>query len=592
MKKIFYFTLATFALLAVSSCEKNLDIPQKGVTAIETFYQTDEDCEAALVAAYAQFAENVVSQNGSSIYTHYKACLNNCGDDMFAAGSNFGDNDFMAALNEFRYDSGNDPIGHLYQRLFMANYACNLVIDHFKDGLPEGGQTATTKRCVAEARALRAYIYFVLTALWNTPPLIDHVITDGLPYNSDKDPDNPMTHDELFQWVVDECEAALPDLEERASTGDKNGAVKMTKGFAWAVQGKALLFKKDYAGAKAALKKVIDSGKYALVPGERYWENFHIEGDANEEKVFEVNIEYNSGIGAWSGMIQRSTWMEANIWNWRSDHFVAGASPQAKYTGGVDGWGGLGVPKWFGDEFFANDGHSPRFDATLKLVDDAVYNMEYNDPAIAALTPEQRKTSDLVGIADPEQGLYGQSFYLPFKQLLRASDADKYGANVRMNNGIIMRYAEVLFLYAEACMQSGDNAEGAKYVNMIRERAGLAPLATVTMDDLKKEKSYELWLEGSRWLDLLRWGDTKRVEQAGQAVPKLFDKLHRAPKSGETPIWQYGSEANSRFYMVNTHEAIDAKYTVGFQTGKHEFFPYPTSVVSKNPNIVQNPGWE
>ena len=54
MKKIFYFTLATFALLAVSSCEKNLDIPQKGVTAIETFYKTDEDCEAALVAAYAQ----------------------------------------------------------------------------------------------------------------------------------------------------------------------------------------------------------------------------------------------------------------------------------------------------------------------------------------------------------------------------------------------------------------------------------------------------------------------------------------------------------------------------------------------------------
>jgi hypothetical protein len=317
-----------------------------------------------------------------------------------------------------------------------------------------------------------------------------------------------------------------------------------------------------------------------------------VEGDCCEEKVFETNIEYNSALGAWGGQIQRSTWMEANIWNWRSDHFVKGASPQGKYTGGVDGWGGLGVPKWFGDEFFANDGHSPRFDATLKLVDDAVYNMEYNDPKIAALTPEQRKTSDLVGIEDPEQGLYGQSFYLPFKQLLRASDADKYGANVRMNNGIIMRYAEVLFLYAEACMQSGDNAEGAKYVNMIRERAGLTPLATVTMDDLKKEKSYELWLEGSRWLDLLRWGDTERVKQAGQAVPKLFDKIHRAPKSGETPIWQYGSEANSRFYMINTHEAIDAKYTVGFQAGKHEFFPYPTSVVSKNPNIVQNPGWE
>ena len=588
MKKLVYSVLAIGALFTAVSCEKNLDIPQKGVTPIENFYKTDEDAEAALTAAYARFATRITGQDGSSIYTDYKAALNNCGDDMYAAGSNFGDNDFMAALNEFRYDSGNDPIGHLYQRLFMANYACNLVIDNFKES-----NSTVAQRCVAEARVMRAYIYFLLTSFWNCPPMIDHVISDGLPYNSDS-PENehPMSHDDLYRWVASECEAAVANLDERKSPSDKDGAVKVTKGFAWALQGKALLFVKDYAGAKAALKKVIDSGKYALVPGAKYADLFHVEGDCCEEKVFETNIEYNSALGAWGGQIQRSTWMEANIWNWRSDHFVAGASPQAKYTGGVDGWGGLGVPKWFGDEFFANDGHSPRFDATLKLVDDAVYNMEYNDPKIAALTPEQRKTSDLVGIEDPEQGLYGQSFYLPFKQLLRASDADKYGANVRMNNGIIMRYAEVLFLYAEACMQSGDNAEGAKYVNMIRERAGLTPLATVTMDDLKKEKSYELWLEGSRWLDLLRWGDTERVKQAGQAVPKLFDKIHRAPKSGETPIWQYGSEANSRFYMINTHEAIDAKYTVGFQAGKHEFFPYPTSVVSKNPNIVQNPGWE
>ena len=602
MKKIVFFTLATFALLAVASCEKNLDIPQKGVTAYETFYKTDEDCEAALTAAYAQFAENVVSQNGSSIYTHYKACLNNCGDDMYAAGSNFGDNDFMAALNEFRYDTGNAPIEHLYQRLFMANYACNLVIDNFKDGLPEGGPTATTKRAVAEARTIRAYIYFLLTALWDTPPFIDHVITDGLPYNSDKDPENPMSHEDLLKWVAAECEAAIPDLEERKSTSDKDATVKMTKGFAWAVEGKALLFAKDYAGAKTALKKVIDSGKYALVPGEKYWENFHVEGDCNEEKIFEANIEYNSGIGAWSGMIQRSTWMEANIWNWRSDHFVAGAAPQSKYTGGVDGWGGLGVPQWFGDEFFANDGHSYRFDATLIHVDDAVYGMEYGDAVVDEatgkkvndLTLDQKKASKAIGIADPKDGLYGQSFWLPFKQLVRATDAGAYGNNVRLNNNVVMRYAEVLLLYAEACLQTNDAAQAKWAVNEIQKRAGSKTISdNVDMNVLKKEKSYELWLEGSRWLDLLRWGDTDRVKKAGQDVPKLFDKLHRAPQSTDQGIkWENGTEANSRFYTVSTHEAIDAKWTVGFVQGKHDFFPYPTTVMSKNPNIVQNPGWE
>ena len=592
MKKIVYSVLAFAALMTGVSCEKNLDIPQKGVTAIETFYQTDEDCISALNAAYARFATRITGQDGSSIYTDYKAALNNCGDDMYAAGSNFGDNDFMAQLDEFRLDSGNQVVDHFYKNLFQVNYACNLVIDNFKDGLPEGGPTATTKRCVAEARVMRAYIYFLLTALWNTPPFIDHVLAEGLPYNSDKDPENPMSHDDLFRWVASECEAAVADLDERKSPQDKDGAVKVTKGFAWAVQGKALLFVKDYAGAKTALKKVIDSGKYQLVPGNRWADLFHVEGDCNEEKVFELNIEYNSALGTWGGQIQRSTWMEANIWNWRSDHFVAGASPQGKYTGGVDGWGGLGVPQWFGDEFFANDGHSPRFDGTFKRIDDAVYNMEYNSPEIAALTPEQRKTSTLVGIADKEQGLYGQSFWLPFKQLLRATDTGAYGSNVRLNNGIIMRYAEVLLLYAEACLQSGDAGQGAWAVNEIRKRAGLSTLGSVDMNVLKKEKSYELWLEGSRWLDLVRWGDTDRVKKAGQDVPKLFDKLHREPQSTDQGIKWLDNDNTQRFYTVSTHEAIDKKYEVGFKEGQHEFFPYPISVMDKNPNMVQNPGWE
>ncbi len=600
MKKILYPILAIAALCVAASCEKNLDIPQKGVTAYENFYQTDEDAEAALAAAYARFATYVTGRGNAFIYTPIKAALNNCGDDMYAAGSNFGDNDYMAALNEFRYDSGCEVLSNLYTGLFLANYACNLVIDNFKDGLPEGGPTATTKRCVAEARVMRAYIYFVLTSLWNTPPVIDHVIADGLPYNSDQDPDNPMSHDDLYKWIASECEAAAADLDERKSTADKDGAVKVTKGFAWALQGKALLFVNDYAGAKTALKKVIDSGKYALVPGDRYWENFHIEGDANEEKIFESNIEYNSGISSWGGINQRSTWMEAQIWNWRSDHFVAGASPQSKYTGGVDGWGGLGVPQWFGDEFLANDGHSYRLDATIIHVDDAIYGMEYGDAVVDEgtgkkvndMTLEEKKATKAIGILDPKDGLYGQSFWLPFKQLVRGTDCGAYGNNVRLNNNVVMRYAEVLLLYAEACVQSGDAGSAKTVVNQIQQRAGSQTIsASVDMNVVKKEKSYELWLEGSRWLDLVRWGDTDKVQQAAQNVPKLFDKLHRSPAAGESVTWENGSEANSRFYTVATHEAIDANWKVGFKAGKHEFFPYPTSVMDKNPNIVQNPGW-
>jgi hypothetical protein len=586
MKKILYSVLAVAALFSAVSCEKNLDIPQKGVSAYESFYKTDADAESALTAAYARFATYVTGRGNAFIYVPIRAALNNCGDDMFAAGSNFGDNDYMAQLNEFRYDSGNEVIGNLYSGLFLANYACNLVIDNFKES-----NSTVAQRCVAEARVMRAYVYFILTALWNTPPFIDHVIADGLPYNADKDPENPMSHTDLFKWVASECGDAANNLKERASKTDKDGAVVVTKGFAWALQGKALLFAGDAAGAKTALKKVIDSGKYDLVPGAKYADLFHIEGDCCEEKVFESNIEYNSGIGAWGGINQRSTWMEAQIWNWRSDHFVKGASPHGKYTGGCDGWGGLGVPQWFGDEFFANDGHSPRFDATLKAIDDAVFNMEYNNDEINAMTLAEKEVSDKIGIADAKDGLYGQSFWLPFKQMVRGNDCGSYGNNVRLNNNVVMRYAEVLLLYAEACANSGDASQAAWAVNKIRERAGLAPLASVDMNVIKKEKSYELWNEGCRYLDLLRWGDTANLAKAGQDVPKLFDKVHRAPQAGEKVTWQYGTEANSRFYTVSTHEAIDKGNTVGFQN-KHKFFPFPTSVMDKNPNLVQNPEWE
>ena len=598
MQKTLYSALAlAIGAMSLISCEDQLDIEQKGVTSIENFYKTDADAEAALAAAYEGFMCNVVGRqpdmpNAPGIYTPYKILLNMCGDDVLYASGNYGDHEFSGMLNEFRYDAEAEAPRFLYSGLYLSVYTCNLVTDYFKDA-----DSPVKKRCVAEARVLRAYDYFLLANLWNTPPFVDHVLAgDALPYNCDKDPNNPMSHEDLILWIAKECEEAAADLDERKSTADVDGAVRVTKGFAWALAGKAYLFAGKYDQAKANLKKVIDSGKYALVPGDRYMDNFHIEGDGNEEKVFEINFEYNAGKSGWSGMIQRSSWMEANAWNWRAGNFVK--NPANVYCGGLDGWGGLGVPQWFGDEFLANDGHSYRFDATLKHIDDAVYGMEYADASINDMTLEQKKESPEIGIKDPVQGLYGNSFWLAFKQIIRGADTGgrAYGDNIRLNNYLIMRYAEVLLNYAEACLQTGDASTAKTYINMIQERAGSQTIsASVDMDVLKKEKSYELWLEGCRWFDVMRWKDQtaiKRLESVGSDVPHLFDKLFRAPAAGDEKVtWENGTEANSRFYTVSSHAAKDAGFTVGFKAGKHEFFPFPQTVKDKNPNLVQNPGW-
>ena len=598
MKRTLYSTILAVAVgsMALTSCEDQLDIEQKGVTTTDKFYKTDVDAEAALAAAYEGFMCNVVGRQpdmgGPGIYTPYKIITNMCGDDVLYASGNYGDHEFSGMLNEFRYDTEAEVPRFQYSGIYLSVYTCNLITDNFKD--PD---TPVKKRVVAEARVLRALDYFLLANLWGTPPFVTSVLAgDALPYNCDKDPENPISHEDLILWVAKECEEAAAALDERKSTADVDGAVRVTKGFAWALAGKAYLFAGKYDQAKANLKKVIDSGKYALVPGDRYMDNFHIEGDGNEEKVFEINFEYNAGKGGWSGMIQRSSWMEANAWNWRAGNFVT--SPNKVYCGGLDGWGGLGVPQWFGDEFFANDGHSYRFDATLKHIDDAVYNMEYIDESINNMSLEEKKASKKIGISDPTQGLYGNSFWLAFKQIIREADTGGkvYGDNIRLNNYIIMRYAEVLLNYAEACIQTGDAATAKTVINQIQQRAGSKTIsASVDMEVLKREKSYELWLESCRWFDIMRWNDQTalaRLEKVGTDVPHLFDKLFRTPSSSDRSVkWENGSEANSRFYTVSSSEAKDKGFDVGFKKGKHELFPFPQTVMDKNPNLEQNPGW-
>ena len=431
-----------------------------------------------------------------------------------------------------------------------------------------------------------------------------------------------MTQQQYFQWVAQECEAAVPDLLERQSTADKEGAYRITKGFAWAMAGKAYMFAGDFAKAKENLKKVIDSGKYDLVSGDEFANLFHIEGDGCPEKVFEVNVRYNPGAGEWStgsglGWNQHSTWMEPQCFQIRSGYFKK--NPLLKYTGGVEGWGSIGLPEWYSAAFVENDGRdSKRLQATMVTIDDLIYQesgnelLDYNDK-LKKMTHDERVKSANYGIAELG-GHYGQSFWIPIKHIIRAADAaegeNKYGNVHRLNNIIIMRYAEVLLNYAECCIRTGSASEAGDYIRKIQERAGSKTVlsGTPTIVDLMKEKSFELWFEGCRYQDLLRWKKTdggepyikecfeNHLAKQGTHIPHLADKLFRNPADypGDVDrVWEFskdGSDKEDRFYLFHTHEAMDAGYEVGWKE-KHALFPYPQSVIDMNPNITQNPGW-
>lgn len=536
-------------------------------------YAVPEEAYNDMDNLYYCFMRNVASNCWAFIYSPQRFLFNYCGDDVHAGGDSYGDNDFSAALNEFRYDAGNDLVLKTYSGLYAVIRQSNSFLKKFEEDLP---------KFVGPARVFRAYAQMMLAIGWGTPPLEDHVLTsDELPSNGN------LTREQILEWCARECEAAIPYLDERESPQDKEGAYKITKGFAQAVAGKAYLFAGNYRKAKELLGDVIHSGKYELIPGTRFWENFHIEGDGNEEKIFEPNIEYPSSYS----YMDITTWMEGNTLNWRSDHFVQ--PPQYGYTGVVEGWGYLGVSENFAESFVANDGEdSYRLKSSIIHIDDVIGGSMYGNSTLDGMTKEEKLASSAVGIT--QKGLYGQSFWLPFKQLIKGTDTNRStGSNTRWNNYTIMRYAEVLLLYAEACLQTGDTNEALRVINQIQRRAGSRTISTtVDMDVLKREKGFELWFEGCRWADLVRWGDTDGVEKAGQSVPVLYDKFFRAPQQyDENVTWENGEEANSRFYLVSTHYAKDGGQQIGYVAGKHNLFPIPASELQKNPNLVQNPGW-
>lgn len=551
MKKILYPILGLCAAMFLGGCEDRLDIEQKGVISADDFYQTDDDAQNALNNLYQCFAYHIAGNEG--IYVALPVLFNEAGDDMLAAGNMYGDNDFGAQINEFRYDYQNEVIKNAYTGLYAVVYDANTIIDRVPDDSP------IKKRVRAEAITLRAWAHMMLAIGWDCPPLVETVLPgDARPSNYEGG------HVELLRWCAEQAESVVNDLEERISPTDKVGASKVTKGMALTVAGKARLFMGDYENAKKDLKQVISSNKYELVPTDRWANLFHTSGDLCEEMIFQSNCLDNANVGDWGGKINRTSWMWIQFWNWRTDKLVS----RPKFIG-ADGWGGHSIRADFAERMLANDGDSPRRKATFMTPDEFFYEMEWT--GTEGMTREQLETSDKIGIKDPT-GLYGFGGYFAHKIVPWPEDNEKgwYG----FKNLTIFRYAEVLLMYAEACAMTGDN-DGLQYLNAIQNRAGSAHVSsTLTLDEVKNEKAFEMWIEGVRFPDMVRWGDTDGVVNNGKNIPSTYDAFFTK------------KEPKHRIYVEYSNPN---KGQTGFVKGKHEYFAYPKVTISRNPNLQQNP---
>lgn len=541
-----YVLFAALFTLVCAGCEDRLNIEKHGsLGGPENYYQTDEEAEAAVASMLISWRD---------MYSNWFYVKNSLSDDAYTGGGSRGDNAMMEQLNEFTFFTDNGLISGLYSGLYAVVYKANLIIENVT------GDSPVMRRAVAEAKFYRAWAYFELVTLWGTAPLVDHLLAPSEYHVSNSTPEA------LWAFVEQNLEEAISSgaLPSKANVDDADATSRVTLETAKAYLGKAYLFQGKYPDAAAVLDEVIDSKKYELYQGDFDMLGHAVTNNCSES-MLEVQRRKNSE-QAWNQFVQFYIML-----GWRTSHMSYG--PKALFEEGIamGTYGFFNPTKSLYDAFVEREGvEGYRLKSTMR-------------------TYEQMNEVEMA--INPGLYLVGNEGYFFWKTRLLGSDNiidQSWFQSLQYTNLRVMRYAEVLLMAAEAHVMGGGSADKAvKYINEIRTRAKLAPLSSVTLDDVKKEKRLELCLESVRFQDLVRWGDAKAVlGEQGKFIPAYgyFPKID--PSTGEVmkdaqgnPIFEFKLEPE------NTKNSV-----YGFQD-KHMLLPIPYTELNVNPNIKQNTGW-
>ncbi len=552
MKNIFRNILNAAAcgalLLGASACSDNLlDIEQPGVNGVSTYVTADNQQTKQFIAAvYATILGNsyqsvLVAGGEPASYRSLQYELSRMSDET---------------ADGYKYNESSDANTYaaIYGYYYRWAYWCNMILENLPEN--EVCDADVKTQVLAEARAIRAIAMMNLVQLFGNPPLADHIL-DGSEGNT------PAA--ESWAFIESELTTAAADLPTKSGLdGQSTIGGRLTREAAYAYLGKAYLWQGKYSQAASTLHdKVIATGKYDLVSDfatlnssaidfscENLWEyNFADESSAEtaQDGSFDL-ICFSADFGVYS-TTYGSLYMS----------FGMGAYPSQEFA------------TFMGTHDATAYGTTTRYQQTLCDYPSALMSyqaMFMNYPYTIASCQGYFKVKDLTLIDD----LCGQ---LPNWFSRR--------------NTVYLRYAEVLLDYAEAVAQGGSNGSsltGLEALNKVRTRAGLDAATSLTMDDatcgVKAERRAELYAEGCRFIDLVRWGDAATV-LADCGKTSYSCTINEA---GSMEIPGFGA-----FTLYDYTVAETATGAPGFKAGKNELFPIPATDINNNPALEQNPGW-
>jgi hypothetical protein len=514
MKKAIYFFVG-FCFIALG-CDKKLEQTNPNALTTADYWKTKDQAFAGVTAIY-----NALINDGSYMRS-FPGLTDSRGDD-FTGDSPWLD---LVLTGQFIIPTNSAPVFWIWRDFYLVVTRANQVIynvSKYDDNVLSANEK---KRILGQAYFLRGLAYYNLATTFKIVPIItEPALEPGQYYAA------TGTEEGLWNQIYTDLQAAeagLPVSYDNVTGPDKGQKGRATQGAAAGLLGKAYLYRKDYVKAGAQFEKFINGplkNVYALQAD--YRNNFKDVNENNSESVYEVQFQEGAGTDFnWTGE-PSSAWKQVTA---------------VSVTYGMEGAGFSDYlpTRWIYNEFKLEktvDGKSdPRLLAT-----------------IASYEPADNSTT-----------AYGRAWFNPLDRIYpRKYTNDGLGRGVETpESGInyrVLRYADILLMYAEVLNETGKTAEAYPYIQQVRTRAHLADLAVVKpnmtqvqmRNQLAHERALEFSIEGQRINDIIRWG------------------------------WLYNP---TKLAELKAHDADFNSWTPG-----NEYLPIPQQELDVNKNLLPNP---
>ena len=367
-------------------------------------------------------------------------------------------------FDQFYIDTQNSMIANFWKAAYKVINRTNTVLGRI-DGIEINAELAN--RYKLECKFIRALMYFNLVRVYGDVPLVLKEISISESYDILREPKENVYN----QIIADLKEAqGLPVSYSTAEDG------RATQGAAKALLANVYMTLHKYAEAETILAEIINSGRYSLLentPG-----SLNIDGYKN---VFSP-VNHNSKEGIFEIQFLKGGYGEGS-------NYANNFAPENSGTNvvAVGGTGGNNIPEM--DIYNAYEEGDLRRDFSMSL---GYYDNRKNNEWV-----ESRYVCKFMDVP--------------------------YQNNDASNNYPVIRYADVILMYAEALNQNGKTAEACKYLNMTRRRGfgyqttETSPVDLQTTDKaqfalmVEQERRVELAFENHRWFDLIRTGRAVEV---------------------------------------------------------------------------------